>query len=311
MFSPFRQAQAFFPGAVMRRISMVASRLLPTLILGALMMLCSTFASHAAAAATVLIVADEIPAMQVLADRLKAEEAIESKIITQKELPSDLAPFAAVIVYIHKALDEAAEMAFIKYTEAGGKLIALHHTISSGKRKNKEWFKFLGVELPLGDVSQGGYKYYEGITMQLADLNPRHFITTNKFSWSENVPWRDAATSGSAVRLGVTLHETEVYLNHVLVGPRTVLLGLRYTDAKSGKVYAQATAGWIKPAGKGLVIYLMAGHSAEDFKNQAYGRVVLNAVIYRKESYRSEADLKKEQAILEADLKNQQAIFGY
>src|SRR4051812_22246108 len=98
--------------------------------------------------AGVLIVADEFPAMEVVASRLKSEEHIESTLVPQKELPATLAPYEAVVVYIHGPLSETAENAFIDYTQAGGKLVLLHHSISSGKRKNTHWFKFLGVSLP-------------------------------------------------------------------------------------------------------------------------------------------------------------------
>lgn len=238
----------------------------------------------AAFAAQALIVADEFPAMEVLAAKLKAEEKIDSKIVKQTEMPADLKPFCAVLVYIHKELAEPAEMAFIQYAKEGGKLILLHHSISSGKRKNKEWFKFLGVELPLGDVAQGGYKYYEGITMDLVNLSPSHFITTNKVTYPKKLDWAGKGKGGVTKDApAVTLEETEVYLNHVLKGPRTILLGLHYQDAKSGKVYEQARAGWIKPADKGTVVYLMAGHSAKDFENPVYSRIVLNAVVYQPE----------------------------
>ena len=36
--------------------------------------------------------------------------------------------------------------------------------------------------------------------------------------------------------------------------------------------------GWLRPAGKGWVIYLMPGHTVHDFENPIYGRIVLNAI---------------------------------
>ena len=73
-----------------------------------------------------------------------------------------------------------------------------------------------------------------------------------------------------------------MYLNHVLTGQRTLLLGLKYTDSKTGKVFLQDTAGWLLPTGKGIVFYFMMGHRAEDFQNAAYRRMLSNAVEYRK-----------------------------
>ena len=69
--------------------------------------------------AEVLIVADEFPAMEFLAGKLKAEEKVSATIVSQAELPASLAPFDAVIVYIHGALAEKAEDSFIEYTRAG------------------------------------------------------------------------------------------------------------------------------------------------------------------------------------------------
>ncbi len=233
-------------------------------------------------AAQGLIVADEIPAMQYLADQISAEENIATTVVTQDKLPADLAKYSAVIVYIHRDLNAPAEKALIDYTQQGGKLIALHHSISSGKRKNKQWFSFLGVQLPTGDVSQGGYKWIEPVTLQVVNLAPKHFITSHQLEYPGRIAYTPSDVGGSETsRPGFTLPESEVYLNHTYTEPRTILLGFKYTDAKSGKVYMQDRAGWIKPAGKGWIIYFLPGHSLRDFKNPAYARLVLNAVIYQ------------------------------
>lgn len=240
------------------------------------------FGTSLAAKAEVLIVADEFPAMELLAAKLKSEEQTTSKLVRQNQLPASLAAFEAVIVYIHGALSETAEVSFIEYTKAGGKLVLLHHSISSGKRKNRYWFPFLGVSLPEGDVSQGGYKWIEGIHMDLVNLNPSHFITTNKLSYPSRIAYAGAnAPSRESSLPGFTLEETEVYLNHVHTEPHTLFLGLKYQDAKTGTTYMQDRAGWIKQGGKGWIIYLMAGHIIRDFENPAYARIVLNAVVFR------------------------------
>lgn len=236
----------------------------------------------ASKAAEVLIVADEFPAMEVLAKKLKADENIASRIVAQTNMPADLASFAAVIVYIHRNLNEAAELAFIKYTQEGGKLIPLHHSISSGKRKNKQWFKFLGVELPEKDVSLGGYKWIEGVTLGMVNFAPDHFITTHKVQYPEQIPWKAPQGDTPEKKLpGFTLTHSEVYLNHVLTEPRTLLFGLKYKDAKSGQTYDQNHAGWIRSSGKGWIIYLLPGHSTLEFENPAYSRIVVNAVLWK------------------------------
>jgi hypothetical protein len=238
-------------------------------------------ACSASSAAEVLFVADEHPAMELVAGKLKAEEGIAGRVVWQTNLPPDLSAFSAVAVYIHKGLNESAEKAFIGYAQAGGKLVVLHHSISSGKRKNKEWFKFLGVALPEGDVTTGGYKWIEGITQQIVKLAPDHFITAHRVNYSERVPFKLAGDAQEESLPGFTLTDSEVYINHVLAGPHTPLLGFKYADAKSGQTYMQARAGWCKPSGKGWIVYLAPGHGLEDLKHPAFQRIVLNALIWQ------------------------------
>lgn len=262
-------------------------------------------AALADARADVLIVPDEFPAMEILAAKLKSEENVKSTLVWQTNLPANLNQFEAVVVYIHGALSEKAENAFIAYANGGGKLVLLHHSISSGKAKNKNWFSFLGVSLPQKGVNEGGYKWIEPATWDVVNINPHHFITTNKVRWPKQIAY---GRSGET-RQAFTLAHDEVYLNHTLDGERTLLLGLKYTgkpeteppDAATrkgrkskigtepgavppesiGLTYEQDTAGWVKPAGKGWIIYLMPGHKAADFEDPTYSRIVVNAVIWK------------------------------
>lgn len=226
--------------------------------------------------ADVLIVADEIPAMQVLAAKLEAAESIHSAIVRQEGMPADLSKYSAVIVYIHRALHEPPEKAFVAYAEAGGRLVLLHHSISSGKRSNRYWFPFLKVRLLKGKMSAGGYKWIEGVTLQIVNLAPEAYITSHNVHYDERIPYKEGKQLP-----GFTLEDSEVYLNHVLQGPRTILLGLKYTDAKSGKTYLQDHAGWFMKTGKGSVVYLMPGHSIRDFENPACAQIVVNAAVYK------------------------------
>jgi type 1 glutamine amidotransferase len=114
------------------------------------------------------------------------------------------------------------------------------------------------------------------------DLNTNHFIMTNKVAYPEMIAFMSTNfPSASGSLPGFTLPESEVYLNHVHTEPHTLLMGLKYTDTKTGVTYMQEHSGWIKPAGKGWVVYLMPGHTKHDFENAAYGRIVVNAVIYQ------------------------------
>jgi hypothetical protein len=127
--------------------------------------------------ADVLIVADEFPAMEAIATFIKSNANINCKIVSQSQFPNDCKTYDAIMVYIHRNLDEKVEKALIDYTLNGGKLIVLHHSISSGKRKNRYWFDFLGVSLPEGDVEKGGYKWIEGVQFEVVNLDSNHFIT--------------------------------------------------------------------------------------------------------------------------------------
>lgn len=225
------------------------------------------------AAKPVLIVSDGVP-IQILAVQLKAK-GIPSETVTQESLPPKLSSYPAVLVYVHAVLADAAEKAFIAYANSGGKLIVLHHSISSQKRKNPEWLSFLGVKLPEGDVSEGGYKYYDPINLTVVNLAPNEWITTHDVHWESRTDYHGED------RDSIDLPATEVYLNQVLEGPRTLLLGLKFRDEKSGKNYLQDTAGWYKKAGKGRVMYFMAGHSGKEFEDPAYSQILANAINFR------------------------------
>ena len=104
---------------------------------------------------------------------------------------------------------------------------------------------------------------------------------TNKVKYPDSIPY----TSTNFITLpgelsGFSLEDDEVYLNQV-TGPHTLLMGLKYTDAKTGVTYMQDTAGWLKPADKGLIIYLMPGHRQADFVDPIFSRIVENAIIYQ------------------------------
>lgn len=232
-------------------------------------------------AGSVLIVADELPAMEVLADALRELERLRVTVVRPAETPPQLADYRAVIVYIHGRLDPKVETALLAYAEKGGRLILLHHSISSGKRANRDWFPRLGVELPEGDVESGGYKWVEGVTLEVVNLAPRHFITRHKVSYPVQVAYPDAR-GRDRLRPGIRFEHSEVYLNHRLTGPRTVLLGFRYQDAVTGKIWTQPTAGWLRPLGRGHVMYFMPGHTVDEFRNAAYQRLIANTVVWRR-----------------------------
>jgi Trehalose utilisation len=241
--------------------------------------LCILLISMQAVGQEVLIVADEIPAMQVLAKALKAQEGIRTRVVFQNDLPASLTGFRAVIVYIHKDIESGPEKAFIQYAKQGGKLIVLHHSISSAKRKNVEWFPFLGLELPKKEAGEGSYKYVGDITMEVVNLAPTHFITTNKINYPSSVAYTREGESAENTLPGFVLPMTEAFLNHDFQTPRTILMGFKMTDA-GGKVWMQDRSAWCMPVEKGWVFYSQPGHTEADFENSVYARIIANAVIY-------------------------------
>jgi hypothetical protein len=232
------------------------------------------------AAQDILIVADEFPAMEVLAQSLQEQEGLSSKIIAQTDLPESLSGFKAVVVYIHKDLNAAPEAAFIEYAQQGGKLLLLHHSISSGKRKNKDWFSFLGLELPPAGAAAPAYKYINDLTIEVVNLAPGHFITTHKVTYPHTIKYQRENASKQKKISGFSLPDTEVYLNHKLNTPRTILMGFKIKD-ESGQVWMQDRSAWCMPVGKGWVFYSQPGHTVQDFKDPTYVRILTNAVIYK------------------------------
>jgi hypothetical protein len=230
-------------------------------------------------AQSVLIVADEIPAMQVLTKALKAMEGISTRVVFQNDLPASLTGYRAVIVYLHKDIDAGPEKAFIQYAKNGGKLILLHHSISSAKRKNAEWFSFLGLDLPKKDASEGGYQYVGDIDMEVVNLAPAHFITSNKITYNTSIAYIREGQSEEKQLLGFELQKTEAFLNHDLQKSRTILLGFKMKDT-TGKVWMQDRSAWCMPVEKGWVFYSQPGRRTADFENPIYARIIANAVIY-------------------------------
>lgn len=239
-------------------------------------------AAPLAAAERVLIVADEIPAMEALARHFQAKAGAESKIVKQAEMPVSVKPFGTIVVYVHRELFEGPEKAILEHTRAGGKLIVIHHSISSGKRKNKEWLPAFRVTLPTEKLEAGGYGYYAPATFEMVNLAPKHPVTSRGVKYEKKVKFAVGGSGPEKVYDAFTVPESEIFLNHRLEGPRTHLLGLKWTDPRSGKSYMQDTAGWHLRLGKGSVFYFMAGHRVEDFALEPYAQIIANALQFKK-----------------------------
>ena len=229
----------------------------------------------------VLIIQDELPQMNVLAKFLRLEGKLSVTIADQSSLPDDLSPYKAVIVFVHGDLHERTENAIIKYTRNGGRLICLHHSISSKKALNRFYFDFLGMRLDKGPMETGGYKW-KNSSWSLVNLNSQHFITNSDVEWDEKVAYTPSDyPSSKGTYPGITFgDDSEVFVNHKFIDGRekTVLCGIIYRDADTGKTYMQDRGAWLKKQGKGTIVYFMPGHAVSDYENKNIAQIILNAI---------------------------------
>lgn len=236
----------------------------------------------AVAAGNVLIVADEMPQMELLVKILKTRANTTAELVKQTDMPADISGYPAVFVFVHHELLESAEKPMVDYANAGGRLIVLHHSISWARAKNKYWFPLLGMRLtPPGDPEQGFYKWIDPVTYTVVNLAPGNYITSHNVKYESKTSYKSSDLGTPEQEYpSFTLKDAEVYLNHMFTDAKdkTILLGFKWQDPKTGKVWMQDRAGWYKKAGKGWVIYLQPGHSITDFDNSAYSQIVLNTL---------------------------------
>jgi hypothetical protein len=245
-------------------------------------------AQSARPVARALIIMDEREQMETLARFLKDTGGIESTIVDQKSMPEDWSGFGVVIGYVHGTLQEATELKIIDYTKNGGRYVCLHHSISSGKAKNKYYFDFLGVRLPgiekAREPSQPGdhYAWREPVTFMVVNLNPGHYITSHNVTWPQKTSYRPSDTPDGEREYAAFTLEGEAYMNVQFTDGRdkTPLLGMKYLDDRNGVLYMQDREGWLKPSGKGWIVYLQMGHATREFQHPAVAQMVLNAVTW-------------------------------
>jgi hypothetical protein len=235
-----------------------------------------------AGAERVLIVADEIPAMEALAGQFKMRIGTESRIVTQAEMPASLDPYSAVVVYVHRELFEGPEKAILEYVRGGRKAILIHHSISSGKRKNRDWFRAFAITLPTGKLEDGGYGYYAPATFEMVNLAPSHPVTTKGVRYQKKTDYAAGGVGAPKSLDAFEVPASEIFLNHQFNGERTKLLGVKWTDPRSNRNYQQDTGGWLMRVGKGSVFYFMAGHRIEDMSIDPYAQILSNALRFKK-----------------------------
>ncbi len=231
----------------------------------------------------ILIVADEWPQMNVLAEYIEQNGDYSVHKTEQDQMPQPLADFEGVIQFVHGMLYDEPARKLMDYTLNGGKLLVLHHGVSSKKKQTKGWYDFLGMELDRAEDSETRYVWINNIDFDLVNLNPEHYITSHKVTFPHTTEYRPSdAPSVMKKYPSIRYSNTEIFLNHQFTDGRekTVLLGFKYEDPKTGAVWMQDRSGWYKPKGKGMLFYLQPGQIVEDF-NQPYCQMILNCFEWR------------------------------
>ena len=255
-----------------------------------LLLLVAAVAAVAADGPRVLIVMDEREQMEALAGFLRRKGGVESTIVDQKSMPSDWSRFDAVVGYVHGALDEGTELKIIEYTRNGGRYVCLHHSISSGKAKNRYYFDFLRVRLPGAEESRhpapagGHYAWRHDVDFMVVNLSPSHYITSTDVAWPEKTTYKPSDVQGGESEYpAFTLRNAEPYMNVQFTDGREkqILLGFKYHDDRNNVLFMQDREGWIKRAGKGWIVYLQMGHTTHEFEHPSVAQMVLNAITWK------------------------------
>jgi hypothetical protein len=259
-------------------------------------------AQTSAASQRLLFIHDSATAAEPLITYLKTHGGFDTLVVDQAHLPppTEWSGFRAVLGYVHGKLLEPTEVAIIDSTTTGGRFVALHHMVSSGKTENKYYFDFMGLRIeepknaPAPKVAGAAYGWYTGgkgepgkgepgITQTLVNLNPTHFITSHDVKWSDTARYQSSDTLTVAKDYpAIVLPKAEAYVNVKWTDGRekTVLVGFSYTDPRTQAHFEQDRSGWTKPAGAGRIVYLQPGHFAEEYENPNISQMVLNAIVW-------------------------------
>jgi type 1 glutamine amidotransferase len=233
---------------------------------------------------SVLIVADEWPQMELLGNYLHDKGGYDIEKVEQDDMPDDLSGYAGVFEFVHGDLKDGPAQALMDYAENGGRLIVVHHGISSAKKKTKGWLPFVGIELDRAKDAEHQYSWVHGVDFTLVNLNPNHYITSHNVEYHKTIEYQSSDQPSRSARLpAIEFRNTEVFLNHQFTDGRekTVLFGFRYQDPKTRKVYMQDRSGWLKRVGRGYAFYFHPGHTVSDFENAQYCQIIMNCLTWK------------------------------
>lgn len=184
-------------------------------------------------------------------------------------------------MYVHMTLLKRVERNLIDYTKRGGRMIVLHHGLASAKRENFEWMKFVGISIETRDHPRFPWKVLGDTTHTLVNLNPSHFITSHKIDYDQKVYFQSATDPIiKGIFPAFDLPHTEIFLNQRFTDAKEkiVLFGFRVENLKTEEIIMQATSGWYKNYGRGLLFYFQPGHTTMDFQNKNFCQILLNCI---------------------------------
>ena len=75
--------------------------------------------------------------------------------------------------------------------------------------------------------------------------------------------------------------DTEIWASLRYSGHTTIDI---HSEGTMKKPRHQPTDGWVKPSGKGWIVYLQPGHSVHEYQNAVVAQMVLNAITWKPKS---------------------------
>lgn len=229
----------------------------------------------------VAVVSDEWEPLEPLLAFLRGQPRIAVvQTFEEDSLPAELAAYRGIFMYVHRTLQTGTARKLIDYTQAGGRMIILHHGIASSKVHNPDWLGFVGIHIAPRDNPDKPWRVIADTTHTFVNLCPGHYITSHGIEYNEEQPFRASPDGPETALPALRFSETEVFVNqqHAEGRNKTVLFGSHCVDPDSGEVISQIGTGWLEPSGAGWVFYFQPGHRAEDFQHTLYRQILMNCL---------------------------------